>query len=177
MTALSRLRPGLTEALAPLGLVLDEAVLTPLGRRHVLTLVLDRDLPETETTTPVAPVSLDEITEATRAVDPVLQADPEFAERAYTLEVTSRGVSRPLTEPRHFRGNVGRLLTVAGETGRLTRVGTQDLDLDVAATKTVPAHRRTLTFAEASGAVVEVEFTKPAGSPADPTEPDPGEES
>ena len=43
-----------------------------------------------------------------------------MGEQPYTLEVSSPGVGRPLTEPRHFRRNVGRLVTVHHDGGEVT---------------------------------------------------------
>ena len=69
-------------------------------------------------------VTLDDVAEATRAVSEVLDESDVMGEQPYTLEVTSRGVDRPLTLPRHWRRNADRLVTVtltAGEqvTGRI----------------------------------------------------------
>ena len=56
-------------------------------------------------------------------------------DHAYRLEVSSPGVDRPLTEPRHWRRNVGRLVSVkAGErtlTGRITEVDAESVALNV----------------------------------------------
>ena len=47
------------------------------------------------------------------------------------LEVTSPGVDRPLTEPRHWRRNVGRLVTVAvGPSGAADEVTGRVTDVD-----------------------------------------------
>ena len=63
-----------------------------------------------------------------RAVSAALDAAEEAGDAVvpgeYVLEVSSPGVDRPLTEPRHWRRNVGRLVavTVTGEgqvTGRV----------------------------------------------------------
>ena len=58
-------------------------------------------------------MTLDDIAEVSRAVSDVLDANDDGMGRAYVLEVTSPGVDRPLNEPRHWRRNVGRLVTVA----------------------------------------------------------------
>jgi ribosome maturation factor RimP len=85
------------------GYDLEELVVTPAGRRSVVRVVVDRD----------RGVTLDDIAEVSRAVSAVLDDNDGALGRApYVLEVTSPGVDRPLTEPRHWRRNVGRLVAV-----------------------------------------------------------------
>ncbi|MEZ5090413.1 MAG: hypothetical protein R2719_12300 [Micropruina sp.] len=89
-------------------------------------------------------LSLDEIADATRAISRVLD---DARSRPWTLEVSSRGVSRPLTEPKHFRRNTGRLIAVTtgeGGTGRITGVTDDAVTLDVTGSS------RTLALAEIS---------------------------
>ena len=50
-------------------------------------------------------VTLDDVADATREVNRVLDGSDVMGEQPYTLEVTSRGVDRPLTLPRHWRRN------------------------------------------------------------------------
>src|SRR5215213_11791990 len=115
---------GLTGWITPVvdgaGYDLEELVVTPAGRRSVVRVVVDRE----------QGVTLDDIAEVSRAVSEVLDANDDGMGRPYVLEVTSPGVDRPLTERRHWRRNVGRLVTVSvgpqgsGEqvTGRITEV-------------------------------------------------------
>ena len=85
---------------------------------------------------------LDEVADATRAVSDVLDASDALGSQPYTLEVTTPGVSRPLTSPEHFRRNIGRLVaaTAAGSTttGRLTVVDGDRITLVVPAMKKTP---------------------------------------
>jgi ribosome maturation factor RimP len=101
-------------AVAAAGFELEELVVTPAGRRSVVRVVVDRD----------EGVTLDDIAEVSRAVSAVLDEDDDaFGPAPYTLEVTSPGVDRPLTEQRHWRRNIGRLVTVAvGPTGATEQV-------------------------------------------------------
>ncbi len=57
-------------------------------------------------------VDLDAVADVSRAVSEALDADAGdgFA-GPYVLEVSSPGVDRPLTEPRHWRRAAGRLVT------------------------------------------------------------------
>jgi ribosome maturation factor RimP len=93
------------------GLALDvEAVeLTPAGKRRVLRVAVDGD----------NGVTLDDVAAATKTVSEVLDASAVMGEQPYTLEVTSRGVDRPLTLPRHWRRNAGRLVKVTLTSGEV----------------------------------------------------------
>jgi ribosome maturation factor RimP len=83
-----------------LGLDLEALELTPAGKKRVLLVAVDRD----------GGVGIDHIIDATRALSEVLDSSDVMGEQPYTLEVTSRGVDRPLTLPRHWRRNEGRLV-------------------------------------------------------------------
>ena len=112
------------------GLELDRLEIVRAGKRSVLRLYLDGDGPEGR-----GP-SLDEIADATRAISVALDESPAVGNAPYTLEVSSRGVSRPLTELKHFRRNVGRLVTLTLPegplAGRIVAVdgGADELDVD-----------------------------------------------
>jgi ribosome maturation factor RimP len=166
MTTADSIRPTLQAALAASDLVLEDVAVTPAGRRRVVKVLVDRALREVDTTTErTAPLTLDEVADATHLVSDALDTSDVMGEQPYTLEVSSPGVGRPLTEARHFRRNVGRLVTVkhaGGEvTGRVTAASATDVTLEVPATKAVPARTETLPYTEAEHAVVEVEFSRP----------------
>lgn len=98
-----RLTELLTGPLQGLGLDLEAVDLTRAGKRSVLRVAVDKD----------GGVDLDDIAEATREISELLDASDAMGEAPYTLEVSSRGVDRPLTLPRHWRRNAGRLVEVA----------------------------------------------------------------
>ena len=75
---------------------------TAAGRRRVLRVVVDAD----------GGVSLDDIALASRELSVKLDSSTEMGEQPYTLEVSSPGVDRPLTQPRHWRRAIGRLVVV-----------------------------------------------------------------
>jgi ribosome maturation factor RimP len=77
------------------------------GRRRVLQVIVDAD----------GGVSLDDITLASRELSSRLDGAAEMGDAPYTLEVSSPGVDRPLTLPRHWRRNIGRLVVTAGADG------------------------------------------------------------
>ncbi|MGL5930764.1 MAG: ribosome maturation factor RimP [Dermatophilaceae bacterium] len=160
------IRPVLDEALSVSGLVLDDLSITAAGRRSVVRVVLDRDLGEVdEVTEAVEPLSLDEVAEASRLVGDALDRSDVLGEQPYTLEVSSPGVGRPLTEPRHFRRNVGRLVAArTGDreiTGRVVRADSGGVTLDVPATTSVSAHVEKVAYADIAQASVQVEFSRP----------------
>jgi ribosome maturation factor RimP len=113
---------------AAAGYDLEELVVSRAGRRHLVRVAVDGD-----------DVSLDAIAEVSRAVSAALdaaeEAEGDLLPGEYELEVGSRGVDRPLTLPRHWRRNVGRLVkvTAAGRqvTGRIKAVDDDRVALDV----------------------------------------------
>ncbi|MCW2747414.1 MAG: ribosome maturation factor RimP [Nocardioidaceae bacterium] len=95
--------------LGELGFDLEDLELTPAGKKRVLTIAVDKD----------GGVTLDEIADVTRAISPVLDDSDVLGTLPYLLEVTSRGVSRPLSLPRHWRRNKDRLVRVYLNDGTL----------------------------------------------------------
>ena len=138
--------------LAAVDLVVEDVTVTAAGRRSVVRIAVDRSLAglaNTDTTSFVAPLSLDEVADATRVVDAALDSDTRVGIAPYVLEVSSPGVDRPLTQPRHLRRNVGRLVRLrlldgAERSGRIASVSdlvivlTPDPAADPAATATGP---------------------------------------
>lgn len=159
----SQIAEFVTPILAHYGLDLDAVEVVPAGARRLVRIVVDGDGPEG--TGPL----LDDIAEATRAVSAGLDESPVVGNAAYTLEVSSRGVSRPLELPRHWRRNVGRLVAVtlvAGEpvTGRVTSAGEESVVLDVDGTP------HEIALAQVHKALVQVELNRRR------TEPEPEED-
>ena len=145
----SRIADALRDRLSELSLDLEAVELTPAGKRRVLRVAVDKD----------GGVTLDDIAEATRAVSGVLDDSVLMGETAYTLEVTSRGVDRPLTEPRHWRRNRDRLVKVSLHdgsqvTGRVTESDDAGVTLEVDGT---PRH---LAYDEVGKALVQIEFNR-----------------
>jgi len=134
------------------GLEVDRVEVLPAGRRKVVRIFLDGDGPKGR-----GP-SLDEIATATRAISTVLDESPAMGSHPWTLEVSSRGVSRPLTDEKHFRRNTGRLVALTtGDgaiTGRIVAVAGGQLTVDADGT----AH--TVALADVGRAVVQVELNR-----------------
>ncbi|CAA9292991.1 MAG: Bacterial ribosome SSU maturation protein RimP [uncultured Friedmanniella sp.] len=155
----------LSPVLARYGLDLDAVEVLPAGKRRLLRVVVDGDGPAG--TGPL----LDDIAEATRAISVALDESPAVGSSPYTLEVTSRGVSRPLQLPRHWRRNVGRLVavtTTSGETftGRVITAGEEVVSLDV------EGSTRDLALSEVAKALVQVELNRPRAQAADDDDDD-----
>jgi ribosome maturation factor RimP len=169
-TAQSRqIREEAQSAVTDLGLAVEDVTVTPAGRRRLVRVLVDRDLATLalpDATTPVDPLNLDEVADATRLISTALDESDAMGPAPYVLEVSSPGVDRPLTEPRHFRRNVGRLVratTSDGEvTGRLTTATDADVALETPATKKTPARTVRLPYADISRAQVQVEFGRGA---------------
>lgn len=114
-----RLREFLRPTVEQHNLLLEDVDVRIAGSHRTLHVVVD--LPDDG----VEGLSLDTISEVSQSVSNALDNDPGDDGRPYNLEVSSPGVSRPLTQPRHWRRNVGRLVVVKltdGEDleGRLT---------------------------------------------------------
>lgn len=150
-----RLAGLLAEPIEALGLDLEAVDLSRAGKRSVLRVAVDKD----------GGVDLDDIAAATGEVSRVLDESDVMGNTPYTLEVSSPGVDRPLTLPRHWRRNAGRLVKASlvdgGEvTGRITSSDETGADLDVAGTG------QRVEFTDVAKARVQIEFKRP-GAAAD----------
>jgi ribosome maturation factor RimP len=167
MSVKEQIRPTVEGPLAGLGLLVEDIAVTPAGRRRLVRIWIDRALEGdgADVTAPTPSLTLDEVADATRVVSDALDDSDVMGEQPYTLEVTSPGVDRPLTQPRHFQRNVMRLVTLTpleGEpvTGRIVRAGESDLTIEVPAVKKQPARTQDFRYADLSRAVVQVEFSR-----------------
>lgn len=149
----------LETVVAARGLDLEELDVTPVGRRQVLRVVVDRD----------GGIDLDEVAEVSRAISAALDDSPIMeggttggaGALPYTLEVTSPGVDRPLTHHRHWRRAADRLVTVARRDGSEVtgRVLTAEEDTAVLA---VDGGEQRVRYADIARATVQVEFRRPS---------------
>jgi ribosome maturation factor RimP len=144
-----RLAEELTGPMDALGLDLEAVDLTSAGKRRVLRVAIDKD----------GGVTMDDIADATREVSRLLDDSGVMGEQPYTLEVSSPGVDRPLTLPRHWRRNAGRLVRVQPHdgdpvTGRITASDDDGAVLDI------DGAERRIGYAEVKKAKVQIEFKK-----------------
>jgi ribosome maturation factor RimP len=152
-TSRARLIQLLTPAVEATGHDLEDISVSPAGKRRVVRVIIEKD----------GGVTLDDIATVSRGISELLDTaeadEPDLLGGAYVLEVSSPGVDRPLTAPRHWRRNAGRLVKAtladgALVTGRITRADDLELVLDVDGVE------RTLLLAEVVSGAVQVEFSK-----------------
>lgn len=110
------------------GLYLEEVSASRAGSKSVVRITID--LPDDA----VGSLDSDSLGEVSRAVSAALDTD-DVVSGAYTLEISTPGTSRPLTELRHFKRARSRLVTLkltdgSRVEGRLTDV-VADTDGDV----------------------------------------------
>ena len=149
----ARLSELVRPEVAAVGYDLEALTVTAAGKRSVVRVIVDKD----------GGVTLDDVADVSRTISDVLdrvdEDDPSLLGTTYVLEVSSPGVDRPLTEPRHWRRNVRRLVTaVAREgspvTGRLVAAD------DDAVTLEVDGQERLLPLVGLVRGEVQVEFAR-----------------
>lgn len=145
---------NLTELLTPVvnnaGFVLEEITVTPVGKRRLVAVVIDR-----ESTNP----SLDEVTVISKEISAILDNYSQMGELPFTLEVTTPGIDRPLTLPRHWRKNIGRLVKLTPAQGekyvaRIKAFNEDSVTLDIDGSESL------VKLSEISRAQIEVEFNR-----------------
>ncbi|MCF0094281.1 ribosome maturation factor RimP [Micromonospora sp. MH99] len=175
----TRLRTVIEPVVNGVGYDLEDLSVSRAGRRHVVRVIVDAD----------GGIDLDAVAVVSRAVSAALDAaeetDGDILAGEYQLEVSSPGVDRPLTLPRHWRRNVGRLVKVTvrgaaalpgqrGEqpsgdrqlTGRVVGADDETVQLET------DAGRDSWAYAQLGPGRVQVEFTRLAelGEPDDTDE-------
>lgn len=161
MTSGTPQRQRLTALIEPVvaaaGYDLEDVSVTAAGRRSQVRVVVDRD----------DGVSLDEVAEVSHAVSAVLdEHDGIVGRSSYVLEVTSPGVDRPLTLPRHWRRAVGRLVRVP-VSGRAAASGDAPVEGrvvradDSGVVLTVGDEEHEFGYATLGPGRVQVEFNRP----------------
>jgi ribosome maturation factor RimP len=146
MSLVLNLTELLTPAVRDAGFVLEEVKVTPAGKRRIIAVIID-GLERNP--------SLDEVTVVSRIVSEILDNYSQLGEMPFTLEVTTPGVDRPLTQPRHWRKNIGRLVKVTPIEGEIftSRI------LSVSETS-VTLEDRDIEFSRIKRAQVEIEFNR-----------------
>lgn len=147
------------EVVADAGFDLEDLTVVNAGRRRLVQVIIDRD----------DGVPLDAAAAVSRALSAAFDAAEEqdaaaFGSAPYTLEVTSPGIGRPLTAPRHFHRACGRLVSLVTADGRTTDgrlLGVTDTGVDLLTGKNGTEHRH-LSFGEIGRAKVEVDFSGPS---------------
>ena len=145
-----------TPAVEAQGFFLEEVQLVSPGKHRIVTCIVDGE----------SSLNMDQVTAVSRAISELLDEAPFMGETPFTLEVTSPGVDRPLTKPRHFAKNHDRLLKVVkldGDvvTGRIAANSEDEVTLTVTDKKEVK--EVVVAFADIKRATVEIEFNRKDG--------------
>jgi ribosome maturation factor RimP len=148
MSLVQSIRDVITPAIDAAGYFLEDVHIASLGNRRVVTVVVDG----------MVNLNLDEVTAITKEISSILDAFMD--ESPFTLEVSSPGVDRPLTLPRHWKKNVSRIVRsvmVNDEvvTGRVDVVHDESVCIIVGV-----GQRVELPFVEVKRAQVEIEFNR-----------------
>jgi ribosome maturation factor RimP len=134
---------AVTPALSALGFYLEDVTITSAGRRSMLTIIVDGD----------THLSLDQVTSATKAISEIVESLQSLGDTPFTLEVTSPGLDRPLTKPRHWRKNIDRLVKVVLLDGKEIKGRIKATSQDGAT-----VDQSEINFTEIKRASLEVEF-------------------
>jgi ribosome maturation factor RimP len=146
----------IASALAPLlaseKIDLEALEITPAGKRRVIRVLVDAD----------GGISLDQVAAVAKEVSAELDRIDEsgqLGQTPYVLEVSSPGVDRPLTLPRHWRRNISRLVKVslADESNLLGRIISAD---ENSAQIDADGVLRTISYEDVKKAHIEIEFNR-----------------
>ncbi|MEU8653990.1 ribosome maturation factor RimP [Streptomyces sp. NPDC048737] len=154
-TQSERLRELLEPLVTSQGLDLEEITVDSVGRKRVLSVVVDSD----------TGADLDRIADVSRALSAKLDETDAMGEGEYTLEVGTPGAERALTEHRHYVRATDRLvkfqLHEGGEVvARILGVDDDGLDVEVPGVKGRRATARRFAFGDIDKARVQVEFNR-----------------
>jgi len=129
------------------GMDVESVRVSVVGKRRLLRIIVDSD----------RGVSLDDAADISRQISALLDASNAMGEVPYTLEVSSPGVDRPLTEPRHWRRAARRLVKVkvSGEGSVVGRVLAAD---DDGVTLDVDGSKREVGYGALGPGAIQVEF-------------------
>ena len=151
------LQSSITELIAPAvdsaGFFLEEVQISNPGNHRIVTCIIDGS----------APLNLDQVTEISRTISALLDEATFMDDSEFTLEVSSPGLDRPLTEERHWKKNLTRLIKVIYKNGSeiIGRLKEYD-DLNATLVENIKGREKThiVAFADMKRAVVEVEFNR-----------------
>ena len=151
------LKDSLLELLTPAvengGFFLDEVQITSPGNHRTVICVVDG----------IKPLNMDEVTSVSRVISEILDQAPVMGEEAFTLEVTSPGVDRPLTLPRHWTKNLTRLIKITLNDGNVITARLNEFnDSHAQLVENIKGRMKNheIAFADIKRAVVEIEFNR-----------------
>lgn len=144
-----RLDTMVARCMNDLGFDVEALELTPAGKHRVLRIAIDQD----------GGVTIDDISSATRAISTALDDTDVMGQLPYTLEVTSRGLDRPLTLARHWRRNNDRLVSAQLADGSTVDGRIGDSDSDGVEISTADGVQR-LAYIDVAKALVQIELKR-----------------
>jgi ribosome maturation factor RimP len=130
----------------------DVHVLSP-GNHRIITCIVDGQ----------TPLNLDQVTSVSRNISELLDTAEFMGETAFTLEVTSPGVDRPLTLARHWQKNINRLVRVVHLDGSVTAgriTSAESTHAILVEDIKGKSKEHTVAFADVKRAIVEIEFNR-----------------
>ena len=134
------------------GFFLEDVFTSNPGNHRIVTCMIDS----------IAPMNLDEITVISREISALLD-DSSLFDEGFTLEVSSPGIERALTLPRHWTKNLTRIIRVvladgSEVSGRLTEFD----EVRAILIENIKGRMKTheVKFAEIKKANVEIEFNR-----------------
>lgn len=148
---LGRARDTAESVCTTMGVDLEDCTIKQAGRREVLTVIVDKD----------GGIDLDEIARISFAISEELDSIQELEEHPFVLEVSSPGTDRPLTEVRHWRRAISRLVNVSFAADRediLIRV--QEVDGDQVSGTDAKENAVSFKVPEVDRAVIQIEFNR-----------------
>jgi len=146
----------ITPALLQAGYFLEDVNLVTPGQHRIVTVIVDGE----------SALNLDQVTVASKLVSELLDDAAFMGETPFTLEVTSPGIDRPLTLPRHFAKNKDRLLKVTQNDGAVINgriLSNTDRDVTLTVTEKKEVKEVIIAIADIKRAQVEIEFNRKDG--------------
>jgi ribosome maturation factor RimP len=143
----------LTPAVREAGFYLEDIHIATPGSHRIVTCIVDGD----------SSLNLDQVTSVSRVISELLDEAEFMGETPFTLEVTSPGVDRPLTLPRHFAKNNDRLLKVIRMDGTevIGRIASNtDDSVTLIVTLKKESREEVLSLTDIKRALVEIEFSR-----------------
>ena len=159
----TKLIAALEPPVAEMGFEIESLQIASIAKERIIRIVIDRD----------GGVSLDNVAQVSQRCSEILDTTESVANLdSYLLEVTSPGADRPLTLPKHWKRNIGRLVRFTFQNeesliGRIIAVSDGEVELSLEADreklkgrKTAQGPLKKYKFAEISKARIEIEFNR-----------------
>jgi ribosome maturation factor RimP len=143
MSVIDEISAVIAPIVAASGNYLEEVTITPDGKSRILTVIVDSD----------THLNLDQVTAVTREISDLLETLPALGDQPFTLEVTSPGIDRPLTQLRHWKKNHGRLVNLVLHDDKEVKGRIGDLAGDV-----IMIDEKEISLDDIKSAMIEIEF-------------------